>query len=288
MASRREDEERLELREEEDELEQLEREIGLPSDDWASATSSMPLRSQYAQTRQELAAALANRFVHSRTYILLYLAMAALSLTTVVLSLVEGCPGVAFYVLEIIINAGMIVEVGIRLVAFGRKFWKSPFNYLDIFVTLFCLVTLLVLAISGCSSTSNEEELLGTLLLVARNVLQFTRLANVLRKSGRSIFARPAPIDLTQARRAGYALDIDLFDEDAALAEDEPEAAAPLFPQSQSRAGGRNDGPGKGRAVVFDAAGDGISAQGQDRMGAPERGKVFGTDDVEEQWAHLS
>jgi hypothetical protein len=63
---------------------------------------------------------IANRFVHSKAYILLYLGMAALSITTVVLSLAEGCPPVAFYVLEIIINGSMILEVTVRLVAFGR------------------------------------------------------------------------------------------------------------------------------------------------------------------------
>ena len=71
-------------------------------------------------TRKEITRGIANRFVHSRTYIILYLAMAALSVTTVVLSLKNGCPGIAFYVLEIIINTSMIAEVVIRLVAFGR------------------------------------------------------------------------------------------------------------------------------------------------------------------------
>lgn len=54
--------------------------------------------------------------------------MAALSVTTVVLSILDGCPGLAFYVLEIIINSSMILEVGIRLVAFGRVSEKST-NY---------------------------------------------------------------------------------------------------------------------------------------------------------------
>lgn len=46
--------------------------------------------------------------------------MAALSVTTVVLSLTDGCPGLAFYILEVIINTAMILEVGIRLVALGK------------------------------------------------------------------------------------------------------------------------------------------------------------------------
>ena len=46
--------------------------------------------------------------------------MAALSVTTVVLSLTDGCPGLAFYILEIIVNTSMILEVGIRFVALGK------------------------------------------------------------------------------------------------------------------------------------------------------------------------
>jgi hypothetical protein len=55
--------------------------------------------------------------------------MAALSVTTVVLSLADGCPGLAFYVLEVIINTSMIMEVGIRFVALGkvRRFSRDKF-----------------------------------------------------------------------------------------------------------------------------------------------------------------
>ena len=86
-----------------------------------------PTRSLYALTRKEITRGIANRFVHSRTYIFLYLGMAALSITTVCLSLVEGCPGIAFYVLEIIINTTMIAEVTVRFLAFGKVgFSYSP------------------------------------------------------------------------------------------------------------------------------------------------------------------
>lgn len=71
-------------------------------------------------TKDEIAKNIANRFVHSGTYIVLYLAMAGLSITTVVLSLVNDCPTLPFYILELIINGAMILEVGIRFVAFGR------------------------------------------------------------------------------------------------------------------------------------------------------------------------
>ncbi|KAG5644615.1 hypothetical protein DXG03_008093 [Asterophora parasitica] len=46
--------------------------------------------------------------------------MAALSATTVILSLRDGCPGLAFFILEVIINASMIIEVAIRFIAFGK------------------------------------------------------------------------------------------------------------------------------------------------------------------------
>ena len=161
-----------------------------------------PTKSLYALTRQEITRGIANRFVHSRTYIFLYLGMAALSVTTVVLSLQDGCPGLAFYILELIINATMIAEVSVRFVAFGRvrlhslllihtigphcfyiqKFWKSPFNIIDLVLTFLCVITVLVILFAGCGSTSKEEEILDTLLLVGRNVLQFIRLASVMRQ----------------------------------------------------------------------------------------------------------
>lgn len=126
--------------------------------------------------------------------------MAALSVTTVVLSLTDGCPGLAFYILEVIINTSMILEVGIRFVALGRvrrlascydfvvdlarlqQFWKSPFNTVDLILTLFCALTLIVLTFAKCGAGSKEEEIFDTLLLVARNVLQFGRLASVMRQ----------------------------------------------------------------------------------------------------------
>ena len=43
-------------------------------------------------------------------------------------------------------------------------------------------MTLLVILFAGCDNTSKEEELLDTLLLVGRNVLQFGRLAAVMRQ----------------------------------------------------------------------------------------------------------
>ena len=77
-------------------------------------------RSLYALSKSEVTRNIANRFVHSRIYVILYLAMATLSTTTVILSLQDGCPGFAFYTLEIIINVAMIAEVSIRFVAFGQ------------------------------------------------------------------------------------------------------------------------------------------------------------------------
>ncbi|KAJ7103327.1 hypothetical protein B0H15DRAFT_897536 [Mycena belliarum] len=234
----------------------------LNTDDPDSARpSQQPTRSIYALTRSEITKGLANRFVHSRTYIFLYLGMAALSVTTVILSLTDGCPGVAFYVLEVIINTSMILEVGIRFVAFGRQFWKSPFNVVDLILTVFCALTLLVLAFAKCGSTSKEEELLDTFLLIARNVLQFGRLAAVMRQSGQSIFSRPKPIDINAARRAGY-LDLEIESE-----EEEEELARPLIRDP----------------VLFDANGD-----GRGRLSAmPLAAQAVEERDAEDVWAEL-
>lgn len=260
-----------------------------------------PTRSIYALTRGEIARGLANRFVHSRTYIFLYLGMAALSVTTIILSLTDGCPGLPFYILEVIINTSMILEVGIRFVALGRvsqpfyrrchkliflcqQFWKSPFNVMDLILTAFCAITLLVLAFAKCGAGSKEEEIFDTLLLIARNVLQFGRLAAVMRqfvlhrilpestfstpfRSGQSIFSRPKPIDINTAHRAGFGLDLDMDSDD-------DELSRPLV---------RNP-------VLFDAGQDPRPEDDQRReplTEMPRAAQAVRDRDVEDVWAEL-
>ncbi|KAF8665295.1 hypothetical protein AX16_000316 [Volvariella volvacea WC 439] len=175
--------------------------------------------------------------------------MAALSVTTVVLSLTDDCPGLAFYILEIIINTAMILEVAVRFLALGKQqFWKSPFNVVDLILTGFCALTLIILLFAECGAGSKEEEILDTLLLVARNVLQFGRLAAVMRQSGQSIFSRPKPIDINAARRAGISLDMDSDEEDSDVAR--PLVQNPvLFDAESQRPGGFSGMPYAAQAI---------------------------------------
>lgn len=86
----------------------------------AFQTTQASRQEPYHFTREEILKGLANRFVHSSAYLKMYLTMTLFSLVTVVMSLMQACPGTAFYLLEMIVNAALVAEVGIRLTAFGK------------------------------------------------------------------------------------------------------------------------------------------------------------------------
>ncbi|KAI5479791.1 hypothetical protein MNV49_002603 [Pseudohyphozyma bogoriensis] len=206
---------------------------------YSDNTTPAPSRSQHFVSRAEAIKGVSNRFIFSQFYIYLYLCMAFLSLATVVLSVLSDCPTLTFYILEIIVNTTMILEVSVRLVAFGKQFWKSYYNTLDLAITIFCGITLLVIFFSGCSAKG--EEVFDTFLLIARNLFQFGRLALVMRKSGKNVFTRPAPIDLSSARNYAFSLDLDLED-DEALANERRAMGGDLEAQ-RGRGGAREEAP---------------------------------------------
>ncbi|WFD42560.1 hypothetical protein MPSI1_001206 [Malassezia psittaci] len=180
----------------------------------------MSSRNSMGLTRSEVMKGLANRFVHSTTYLYLYATMALMSLVTVVLSLLFSCPGPAFYALELTVNLVLVAEVSIRFVAFGKHFWKSTFNVVDLCLVALCLITLLVLVFGhGCSPYAQRpgrgEELLDSVLLIARNIVQCTRLLSVIRRSQQNVASRVTAIDLNDAH--DYNLDLD-FEQEGSLA----------------------------------------------------------------------
>ncbi|SPO20252.1 uncharacterized protein UTRI_00647_B [Ustilago trichophora] len=213
-----------------------------------------PSRSHYFLSRDEILKGVANRFVHSSAYLWFYAGMALASLLTVVISLTSDCPGTLFYGLELAINLLLIAEVGIRLLAFGKQFWKSTYNVVDLGLVLLCAITLLVIffhhecspfrrgptypypgddddsnAPSRSGRSGKGEELLDSILLIGRNVVQALRLVSIVRRSGSNVTSRPTRIEIGNRP---YSLDLDLEDE-GAMARDRirigEEERAPLF-----------------------------------------------------------
>ncbi|GAA6019035.1 hypothetical protein JCM11491_002497 [Sporobolomyces phaffii] len=214
--------------------------------------SPMNLEQSRRSETLETLKGVANRFVFSQFYVFLYLGMAALSLTTVFLSATsEHCPSLTFYVLEVIVNSAMIIEVSIRFFAFGKQFWVSYYNTLDLLITLLCVVTLAVIFFKGCQAQG--EEVFDTFLLVVRNLFQFGRLALVLRKSGKNVFSRPAPIDLSAAR--SYSLDLDLDDEEA-LSHERRAMGGDVEAMGKPGGGGGGRGGRESRPFLLGGAGD--------------------------------
>lgn len=83
---------------------------------------------------------------------------------------------------------------------------------------MLCIITLVVLFFGhGCSPynqrSGRREELLDSILLIVRNMVQCTRLLSVIRRTGYNARSRVAEINLNDAH--GYNLDMDLDQEDA-------------------------------------------------------------------------
>ncbi|PWN52612.1 hypothetical protein IE53DRAFT_311757, partial [Violaceomyces palustris] len=236
-----------------------------------------PSRSHYFLSRDEILKGVANRFVHSSAYLYFYASMALASMLTVVISLMNDCPGTLFYALELAINLLLIVEVGIRLLAFGKQFWKSTFNIVDLCLVLLCAITLAVIFFShdcspfrkgrleddipspgegasgGGGRSGKGEELLDSVLLIGRNVVQCFRLLAVVRRSGSNVTSRVPAIDLSAAR--GFSLDIDLEDE-GAMARDrmadggDPVARRQRWERERAFAGGAKGRPSGPHALA--------------------------------------
>ncbi|KAK9768007.1 hypothetical protein K7432_001692 [Basidiobolus ranarum] len=130
-----------------------------------------------------------HQLVFSKFYTALYIIMAILSLISVIISLLQQCPGTFYIVLEIIVNTVMIVEVTIRLVVYGKKFWKSWMNILDVVIVLLCIITVVFLFMD-CSTIRGRGELASTLFLVFRNTTQFFRLFIMIRKNKQHLTGR--------------------------------------------------------------------------------------------------
>ncbi|KAI9318109.1 hypothetical protein BX666DRAFT_1856687 [Dichotomocladium elegans] len=176
-----------------------------------------PSRTQHGLTKSEMIQGMANRFMYSQFYIIFYLALALLSLISILLSLQDTCPTLLFIIFESIINFAMIAEVGIRLVALRRAYWKSVWNIIDTVLVALCAITLIVIA-SGCSAGERSEAILDTILLVIRNCVQFFRLFMMVRKNKHSLSARSARVDFDDVREPSVEfsalerrLDVDSF-----------------------------------------------------------------------------
>lgn len=108
---------------------------------------------------------------------------------------------------------------------------------IDLGLVLLCAVTLGIIFFhhecspfrggEGGGRSGKGEELLDSVLLIGRNVVQALRLVSIVRRSGSSATSRPSRIEIG-ARP--YSLDLDLEDE-GAMARDRMRVAeeAPLF-----------------------------------------------------------
>lgn len=88
-----------------------------------------------------------------------------------------------------------LAEVVIRATALGKNFWKSRWNVLDVALTLLCIFSLVVLFTGKCSASAAREAEFDSILLVVRNLSQFSRLASLVRKNNSQLSTRAVDLD---------------------------------------------------------------------------------------------
>ncbi|KAI8900985.1 hypothetical protein BC833DRAFT_579475 [Globomyces pollinis-pini] len=140
---------------------------------------------------------IANQIIHHDAYKLFYLLMAILSFICLLKSLLQTCPSSWFYILEFIIIVTMTVETTLRIVAVQSTFWDSPYNILDVSVIALCIICYALMLDHNCGDNeSNTEVLAEEVLLIIRNVIQLTRMANMVQKNHSQLSHSARNIDL--------------------------------------------------------------------------------------------
>ncbi|TPX58891.1 hypothetical protein PhCBS80983_g02843 [Powellomyces hirtus] len=107
------------------------------------------------------------------------------------------CPNTWLCLMEVVLNLGMVAEVGIRFVALGKLFWLSYWNIIDVALVPLCMITLMLILFTPCSESSRGEMEFEDLLLLFRNGVVLSRLVLVLQKNRTQLGSTPRNIDFS-------------------------------------------------------------------------------------------
>ncbi|KAJ3216474.1 hypothetical protein HDU67_009429 [Dinochytrium kinnereticum] len=129
----------------------------------------------------------------------------------------DPTPSGYYYALEVLINLAMIIEVLIRVQALGKVFWKSIWNVADICLVGLCMFTLLWLAFGECSKERSWEAEADTILLVIRNLIQFSRVAVMITKNGQYMSRRPQAVDFSTVQPPSAGTGAGIFNDFASV-----------------------------------------------------------------------
>ncbi|KAL1917184.1 uncharacterized protein VTP21DRAFT_4840 [Calcarisporiella thermophila] len=151
-----------------------------------------PPHQHHRFTRSELIKNLANRIVYSRFYVLFYLFLTVVCLATLVLFFFEGCATPLLVTLEVFINTALCIEISLRWMAVGRRYWSSIYNLFDVLVFFACVITLALLIAGRCSKA---EEVVDVIAVGVRNVVQVVRLAVIFHRNRRNLAVRRAGVE---------------------------------------------------------------------------------------------
>jgi len=142
-------------------------------------------------------------FIYSKFYTAFCIFIIVINLALLIWELIAistsggfpSSPGFVF--LEVVVNLSLLIEIILRVLAMGKKYWNYWGNYFDCFVLLLSLVAM-SLYFAGDSVFKEIEEGFALALLICRYIIAILRVGVIVKNQSNTLSAGIARVEIPQ------------------------------------------------------------------------------------------